>query len=271
MSRADLFLALQPLVKWAFLLLHGYRVQTWSSPRPTSLYASLLRFASFRPNGYAVRSSNADGLFLSSGFDADRVWAPQGTYDTFQCLSPSCAAQHPSREARTWPSFATCARAAEVLDRDEMRIPPERANELIPRCPSCGGQDVFFNVRGGDWFVERPAGEARRHQQQVDDLVSRAREKGGHVLLLELGAGFNTPSVVRWPSEELVERHGGEGGAVKLVRVNLKHPEVGFEVEWPELALGEDAGEKRDVAGLKLGAGDFVRLLEQEATWSTML
>ncbi|GAA6005235.1 uncharacterized protein JCM10292_005352 [Rhodotorula paludigena] len=260
-----------PLVKWAFLLLHGYRVQTWSFPRPTSLYASLLRFATSRPNGYAVRSSNADGLFLSSGFDADRVWTPQGTYDTFQCLSPSCAARHPSRTARIWPSFAACARAAEVVDRNEMRIPPERADELIPRCPSCGGQDVFFNVRGGDWFIERPAEETRRHQQQVDELVSRAREKGGHVLLLELGAGFNTPSVVRWPSEELVERLGGEGGAVKLVRVNLKHPEVGFEVMWPELALGEDAGEKRDVAGLKLGAGDFVRLLEQEATWNTLL
>jgi hypothetical protein len=38
------------------------------------------------------------------------------------------------------------------------------------------------------------------------------------VVILELGAGMNTPGVLRWPDEKLAERSGGR---VKLVRVGM--------------------------------------------------
>ncbi|GAA5940308.1 hypothetical protein JCM10213_007496 [Rhodosporidiobolus nylandii] len=103
---------------------------------------------------------------------------------------------------------------------------------------------------------EHGGGEGERYEQQVEELVRKAEERDGHVLILELGAGFNTPSVVRWPSEELLARYGA-GGRLKLVRVNLKAPEVAFEVEYAGLEEGGE--ERRDVAGVKMGAKNFLR------------
>ncbi|GAA6015273.1 hypothetical protein JCM10207_008932 [Rhodosporidiobolus poonsookiae] len=248
-----------PLVKWAFILAHGYRVLTWAQPSPPPVYASLLRYAQSRPSGFTVLTSNADQLFPSSGFPSSRLFTPQGNYATFQCLAPACA--H-SEEGSTFPSFPYCERAVlgGQISPTSMRIPEDKVDELLPRCPLCGRwEDVFFNVRGGEWFDERPThaqGQAQRYEAQVKELVRKAEERGGHVVVLELGAGFNTPSVVRWPSEELVERYGADG-RVKLVRVNLKASEIGVEVEYPGLEEGEE--EQRDVAGVKMGAAAFLK------------
>ncbi|BGP48153.1 hypothetical protein JCM10450v2_004025 [Rhodotorula kratochvilovae] len=258
-----------PLVKWAFLLLHPLTVTRWATPAPPRVYASLRRYASSRPGGLAVLTSNADNLFRSSGFPREAVHTPQGGYTHFQCLSSSCAATHPP-EARVWPSLPSCEAAlrAGALDPASMRIPPRLAAEVIPRCPACGGTEVFWHVRGGDWFVDPPA-PAAAHAARVKALLERARERGGHVLLLELGAGFNTPAVVRWPGEELLKREGADG-ALKMVRVNANaaHAQVGWEVEYPELADGEREGRGRDVAGVRMGAAEFTRVLEGEGWWA---
>ncbi|GAA5898869.1 hypothetical protein JCM8208_005416 [Rhodotorula glutinis] len=261
-----------PLVKWAFILAHGYNVQHWATPSaPPPVYASLLRYARSRPGGFTVLTSNADNLFASSGFPSTQVYAPQGSYTDFQCLSASCAAQHPP-SARVWPSLPACTAAHSTptaLEPHGMRLPPHLGPSLIPRCPACGTTDVFFRVRGGSWFVEQPRAERLAHAERVAQLVERARERRRHVVVLELGAGFNTPGVVRLPGEALVAGEAGRGGTVKLVRVNPRAAEVGFEVEYPAAdGSGSDEWERRDVAGLEMGALDFLALIEPEGGWS---
>lgn len=158
-------------------------------------------------------TSNADGLFVQSGFDPTRVYTPQGTYARFQCLTP-CT---PDSNFDAAPHVAA---AMPHLDLHDPRI-PENMQDLIPRCERCGGR-VFLNVRGGDWFLDGPyvaAGE--RYDAVVAEMLANAQETGGTVLVLELGAGFNTPSVIRYPSESLAQHP-----AVRLVRVNAAYPEV---------------------------------------------
>ena len=46
--------------------------------------------------------------------------------------------------------------------------------------------------------------------------------QAGRLLVLDVGSGFNTPSVVRWPAEQIVARHPN----ADLVRVNRFRPEV---------------------------------------------
>ncbi|GAA5930178.1 hypothetical protein JCM3775_004532 [Rhodotorula graminis] len=262
-----------PLVKWAFILSHGYNVQNWATPSsPSPVYATLLRYARSRPGGFTVLTSNADNLFPSSGFPSTHFHAPQGSYTEFQCLSPSCAAQNPP-SARVGPSLPACTAAHSTpgaLDPHTMRLPPDLAPSLIPRCPACGTTDVFFRVRGGPWFVEGPRTERLAHAERVAHLVERARARGTHVVVLELGAGFNTPGVVRLPGEALVASEAGRGGSVKLVRVNPRAADVGFEVEYPAAAGGSggDDWERRDVAGLEMGALEFLRLVEPEGGWA---
>ncbi|GAA5860453.1 hypothetical protein JCM1840_000262 [Sporobolomyces johnsonii] len=240
------------LTKWAFILSHGHRVLTWSHPAPPPVYATLLRYATSRPSGFTVLTSNADQLFLQSSFPSSRLYTPQGSYAHFQCLG---ACEGPESWFESMPYFA---RARPWIDPDVMRVPEDQAAELIPKCKMCGGE-VFLNVRGGDWFDEGPThgqGQEARYEAQVEALLDAAKAKdGGFVLLLELGVGFNTPSVVRWPSEELIEKYGKDG-RIRLVRVNARDAEVPFELE----VLGDG----REAVGVKMGVKDFLESVQRE-------
>lgn len=99
-------------------------------------------------------------------------------------------------------------------------------------------------MRGGDWFNETPMkGQRDRYKKQVSDAISQAKAKGRFIIILELGAGFNTPGFVRFPLEKLVEQYGG---LVKLVRVNLQYPDVPSKVN----AVGVKAGAVEFLAAL---------------------
>lgn len=145
-----------------------------------------------------------------------------------------------------FPSMPALERARPFLKPDAMRIPEDRL-DLIPSCPNCGGE-VFLNLRMGNFLETPQMGQRERYERQVEEAVVAARAKGSFVLLLELGVRFNTPSVVRWPGEQLVEQYGG---IVKLLRINLGHPEV-------PVGLGENA------LGVRMGARDFFETLGLE-------
>ena len=83
-------------------------------------------------------------------------------------------------------------------------------------------------------------------------MVEKARRGGKKVLLLEIGSGFNTPGVVRWPGERLVRETGG--GVMKMVRVNLGDPEVPI-----------DLSRRGDAIGVRMGAVEFLKALEEES------
>jgi hypothetical protein len=70
---------------------------------------------------------------------------------------------------------------------------------------------VFMNVRGGRWFVEEPYQvQMERWQRWIGE---RANDR---LLLLDIGSGFNTPGVIRWPMERMALRLP----TAKLVRIN---------------------------------------------------
>ncbi|KAI5480603.1 sec7 guanine nucleotide exchange factor [Pseudohyphozyma bogoriensis] len=224
-----------PLVQWAFYLAHYRTVLSWGK---TPLYSTLLDLASTK-SSYSVLTSNVDNLFRQSGFDTSRIWTPQGTYTLLQCLD-ACT---PNSLQPTEP-WAERAYRDGAIDPQVMRLPDD---SYVPRCDKCGGE-VFLNVRGGDWFLETPMkGQRERYYHQVAEMVEeKAKAKGKPVLLLEIGAGFNTPSVVRWPGEALVRKYKG---AVKLVRLNPQRPEIPSDI-------------KDDAVGLKVGAVEFFDALK---------
>lgn len=220
-SEADL----QPLQQWGWIFAHAHRVLNWGQ---TSVYSDLKRLVSTLDVPYTIMTSNADQLFAQSGFDPERIFTPQGCYARFQCL----AACTPDSffDSKPW-----IERALPHLDLLDPRIPTDKP-ELIPSCEKCGGA-VFLNVRGGDWFLETAyVGAEQRYKSQVEEMFRTAEAQNKRVLVLELGSGFNTPSVIRYPSEMLAER-------ADLVRVNLQHPEIHSQVEG---------------RGYKMGAGEFL-------------
>lgn len=194
------------------------------------MYDDLQRLVSELNVPYTIMTSNADQLFFQSGFDPERIFTPQGCYARFQCLNACSPDAY--FDSQPW-----IERALPHIDLLDPRIPKDK-QDLIPHCEKCGGE-VFLNVRGGDWFLETPYLKSEaRYKAQVEEMMKKAEEEGKRVVVLELGSGFNTPSVIRYPSEMLGQR-------ASLLRVNKQHPEIHSQIE--------------GARGYKMGAAEFLR------------
>jgi NAD-dependent SIR2 family protein deacetylase len=171
-------------------------------PVDMPIYKTLLRLVDKKDT--FVLTTNVDGLFVRHGFPVERTFTPQGDYAFYQCLTPCSQAIYPLE-----PVFEEYL---PLIDKQTGSLPKGR----YPVCPRCGG-NIFLNVRGGEWFVERPWMEgAERLNRWIRNLASKK------LLIIDIGSGFNTPMWVRWPCEQLAKQKQG----AHLVRINLDHPEV---------------------------------------------
>ncbi|KAF2265254.1 A1pp-domain-containing protein [Lojkania enalia] len=191
-------------VKWGYFFTHANLILQW--PKST-LYRSLLDLAErFGETRYFVRTSNADGLFAANGFPERRIATPQGQYRYLQCYA-KC------RPDAVFPF-------ADYLEKTLPHIDPETCaitdESLIPHCEFCG-TELTICVRGGSYFNGGPFEEQEDAWYDfLEEIESNTDDKS--VVILELGVGINTPSVLRWPNENLTENSDGK---VKLVRVGL--------------------------------------------------
>ena len=82
---------------------------------------------------------------------------------------------------------------------------------MVPKCPVCGGP-MAMNLRCDQYFVEDEQWNeaAENYGKYLKQL------KKGKVVLLELGVGFNTPSIIRFPFEKMVREHKN----TELIRLN---------------------------------------------------
>ena len=134
---------------------------------------------------YFVITTNVDGQFEKSGFDAERIYTPQGDYAFFQCEKPCSQDLYYNRDMVY--SMLT------GLTRDSFSIPKEK----IPHCPRCG-RLLIPNLRKDNRFVEEPW---MKKQADLNHFLEKSRTK--NLLLLELGVGFSTPSIIRYPFEQI--------------------------------------------------------------------
>ena len=144
-----------------------------------------------------ILSTNADRQFDKAGYPAERIFATQGYYDRIQCKR-GC---HPKTYDAT-DLFRRMDRA-----RVKARIP----SELVPKCPVCGG-DMEMNLRVDNYFVEDSDWHAA--EERFGRFLSEC--VGGKTALLELGVGFNTPTIIRFPFEKLARQHEN----ISLVRLS---------------------------------------------------
>ena len=147
-------------------------------PAPKPVYETLLHLVQNRD--YFVITTNVDHCFQKAGFDKKRLFYTQGDYGLFQCSGPC--------RPETWDNEgAICEMAARQKD---MRIP----SELIPTCPHCG-RPATTNLRADDKFVE-DEGWHQAAERYVQFLRTRGKQK---ILFLELGVGYNTPGIIKYP------------------------------------------------------------------------
>ena len=129
---------------------------------------------------YFVITTNVDHCFQKAGFDKKRLFYTQGDYGLFQCSVPCCQTTYDNREII----------GRMVKEQKDMRIP----SELLPICPVCG-KPLTMNLRSDDIFVEDEGWH--KAALRYDDFIRRHKKL--HILLLELGVGYNTPAIIKYP------------------------------------------------------------------------
>ena len=161
---------------WAYWSRYIFINRYTDAPKP--VYENLLKLV--QGKDYFVITTNVDHCFQKAGFDKKRLFYTQGDYGLFQCSEPCCD-----------ETFDNEAAIREMVDRQRnMRIP----SELIPACPHCG-RPMTLNLRSDDSFVE-DEGWHRAAERYENFLRTRA---GQRILFLELGVGYNTPVIIKYP------------------------------------------------------------------------
>lgn len=201
--------------KWGYWSKHSYLNRI--APEGLLLYRKVYELV--KKKKHFVLTTNVDHQFHKAGFAGEVIFATQGDYGLIQC-EKGC-------HRKTYdaiPLFEQMNR-----ERRDCLIP----SGLVPKCPVCGGP-MAMNLRCDSHFVEDENWEraARRYVEFLEEM----RDK--KVVLLELGVGFNTPTIIRFPFEKMMRENEGW----KLVRLNMKEAFV------PE-SLGERAvGINEDIA-----------------------
>ena len=161
---------------WAFWSRYIFINRYVDAPKP--VYEELLKLVGDKD--YFVITTNVDHCFQKAGFDKKRLFYTQGDYGLFQCSEPCCQETFDNeREIRLM-----------YEQQEDGRTP----SELIPRCPHCG-RPMTVNLRSDDSFVE-DEGWHRAAERYENFLRTRA---GLKILFLELGVGYNTPVIIKYP------------------------------------------------------------------------
>lgn len=169
---------------WAYWSRYIFVNRYQDAPKP--IYEELLKLVADKD--YFVITTNVDHCFQKAGFDKKRLFYTQGDYGLFQCSEPCC------RE-----TFDNEAIVLEMLNRQkDMKIP----TELLPVCPHCG-KPLTMNLRSDDKFVE-DEGWHRAAERYENFLRTRA---GGKILFLELGVGYNTPVIIKYPFWQMTAKN----------------------------------------------------------------
>lgn len=145
---------------------------------PTDLYNKLYNLV--KDKDYFVITTNVDHCFQKAGFDKKRLFYTQGDYGLFQCSEPCSNETFDNEEIIK----------AMYEQQKDMKIP----STLIPKCPHCG-KPLTTNLRCDNKFVQDDGWY--KANERYSDFIRRHRNL--NVLFLEIGVGYNTPVIIKYP------------------------------------------------------------------------
>lgn len=165
-----------PEEHWAFWSRHIFCNRYTDAP--DDVYKRL--FGLVRDKDCFVLTTNVDHQFQKAGFDKKRLFYTQGDYGLFQCGGP-CHNETYDNEEAVRRMFA---------EQKNMRVP----TELVPKCPKCG-KPMTMNLRADNKFVQDEGWykASERYCKFIGD------HENANILFLELGVGYNTPAIIKFP------------------------------------------------------------------------
>lgn len=217
--------------RWGYWSRHAYvnRIE----PQALPLYLKVFEMVCGRE--HFVLTTNVDHQFWKAGFEDEDIFATQGDYGLIQCAK-AC-------HGKTYDATGLFVRMNQAVK--DCRIP----SGMVPRCPVCKGP-MAMNLRCDGYFVED--GHWYQAAGRYGDFLNRA--VGRRLVLLELGVGFNTPAIIRFPFEKMM----GENREWSLIRLNLDEAAVpeslGYRAVGINMDLAVCVGDIR--TAMREGTGD---------------
>ena len=200
-------------------------------PPALPLYTQLYELV--KNKDYFVLTTNVDHQFQKAGFDQTRIFATQGDYGNIQCEKGCHQKIYNAEEL--------------FRQMDEARKDCLIPSDMVPKCPVCGG-NMTMHLRCDQYFVE----DENWHEAAARYGAFLEKIRGKKGVLLELGVGFNTPTIIRFPFEKMVR----ENRNLSLIRLNLKEAVV------PESLGSRAVGMNADMANV---ISDICREVEKKA------
>ena len=161
---------------------------------PKSVHEVLLELV--RDKDYFVITTNVDHCFQKAGFDKRHLFYTQGDYGLFQCSEPCCQETFDNEK-----TVRAMVEAQGFTVADGVLTPPTDGtptmtvpSELLPGCPHCG-RPMTMNLRCDDKFAEDEGWHAAA--ERYENFL-RTRD-GQKLIFLELGVGYNTPVIIKYP------------------------------------------------------------------------
>ena len=169
---------------WAYWSRYIYLNRYMDPPKP--VYEDLLEL--IKDKDYFVLTTNVDHCFQKAGFEKERLFYTQGDYGLFQCSEPCCQ--------ETWDNEEIIGEM--IRRQDHMTIP----RNLVPHCPHCG-KPLTMNLRADDTFVQDEGWyqASRRYSRFLTE------HQDGKILFLELGVGYNTPVIIKYPFWQMTAKN----------------------------------------------------------------
>ena len=177
---------------WAYWSRYIWVNRYMDAPKPA--YNELLDL--IKDKDYFVITTNVDHCFQKAGFDKKRLFYTQGDYGLFQCSEPC---HNKTYENEDMIRAMVISQGWEIRNDNTLVVPEGITikmtvpTELLPVCPVCG-KPLTMNLRSDDKFVEDEG-----WHQAAERYENFLRTRGGKVLFLELGVGYNTPVIIKYP------------------------------------------------------------------------
>lgn len=169
--------------EWLCPFLIRYFLKKEYHPEIINAYECLMRL--LEEKNYFIVSLSTDDLIRDCDFKRDRVVTPCGTYQVLQC-EKNCAGKLFPIEEDFW--MKVCGWISGKVSLEELSE---------PKCPDCGASLVMNQYGQTAYNEEGYLKNWQAYTKWLQGTVNRG------LCILELGAGMEFPSIIRWPFEKV--------------------------------------------------------------------
>lgn len=181
--------------------------------------------SSMNKNNYFVVTTCFDDIITYSTFDKDRVVAPCGTLNLMKC-DRGCF-KHVYETQKVYENINGILNNYYKDGYVEQEKMFDELREAMPQCPMCK-QVMSANIVKSNNYSEEG------YREQWDSYMSWLQKTlNRKLVMLELGEGFETPTVIRWPFEKVA----AVNNKATLIRVNEKVWQISEDIEAKAIPL----------------------------------